>query len=195
MPVGLIGLLQIQKEKLIADTPDGQVYRTTSLVRVEELKVSRAGVIAEVDSGWVLDRHHMAHPAEARAHRPARILSIGFSRHYKLIENEFGSAPPGAAGENIIVDTAERLHHQDVAGGFVIRTSSGDVELDPPDVLAPCVPFTKFLLRDKGTPAHRVVQAQRFLRAGIRGYAMGAGRIPNYATVRTGDLVLRKVGE
>jgi len=132
VPVGLISLLQIQKDKLIGDTPDGQVYRTTSLVAVGELKVGRAGVIAEVDGGWVLDRHHTAHPAETRAHRPDRILSIGFSRHYKLIEDEFGWAPPGVAGENIIVDTADRLHHQDVAGGFVIRTSGGDVELDPP---------------------------------------------------------------
>ena len=194
VPVGLIALLQIQKERLIGDTTDGQVYRTTSLIKVEELKVGRAGVIAEVDGGWVLDRHHAAHPAETRAHRPGRILSIGFSRHYKLIENEFGWAPPGVAGENIIVDTAERLHHQDVAGGFVIRTSGGDVELDPPDVLDSCVPFSKFLLGDEGTPVRRVVRARRFLGAGMRGYSMGASRIPGYAAVRTGDLVLRKVG-
>ncbi|MXY77870.1 MAG: hypothetical protein F4Y40_12505 [Acidimicrobiia bacterium] len=192
--VGLISLLQIQKEKLIGDTPDGQVYRTTSLVRVEELKVGRAGIIAEVDGGWVLDRHHAAHPAETRAHRPDRILSIGFSRHYKLIENEFGWVPPGVAGENIIVDTAERLRHQDVAGGFVIRTSGGDVELDPPSVLDSCVPFSKFLLGDEGTSVRRVVRARRFLGAGMRGYSMGASRIPSYATVRTGDLLLRKVG-
>ncbi len=194
VPVGLISLLQIQKDKLIGDTPDGQVYRTTSLVAVGELKVARAGVIAEVDGGWVLDRHHTAHPAETRAHRSDRILSIGFSRHYKLIEDEFGWAPPGVAGENIIVDTADRLHHQDVAGGFVIRTSGGDVELDPPDVLDSCVPFSKFLLRDKGTPVRRVVQARKFLGAGMRGYSMGASRIPEYAAVRTGDLVLRNVG-
>lgn len=195
VPVGLISLLQIQREKLIGDTPDGQVYRTTSLIKVGELKVGRAGVIAEVDGDWVLDRHHSAHPAEARAHRPDRILSIGFSGHYKLIECEFGWAPPGVAGENIIVDTAERLHHQDVAGGFVIRTSGGDVELDPPDVLDSCVPFSKFLLRDKGTPVRRVVRARKFLGGGMRGYSMGASRIPKYATVRTGDLLLRTVGE
>ena len=194
VPIGLISLLQIQKAVLIEDTPDGQVYRTTSLVKVGELKVGRAGIIAEVDGGWVLDRHHSAHPAEARAHRPDRILSIGFGRHYKLMENEFGWAPPGVAGENIIVETAERLHHQDVAGGFVIRTSGGDVELDPPDVLDSCVPFSKFLLGDEGTPVRRVVRARRFLGAGMRGYSMGASRIPEYAAVRTGDLVLRKVG-
>ena len=193
VPVGLISLLQIQKEKLIGDTPNGQVYRTTSLVKVGELRVGRAGVITEIDGGWVLDRHHTAHPAGTRAHRPDRILSIGFSGHYKLIENEFGWAPPGVAGENIIVDTAERLRHQDVAGGFVIRTTGGDVEPDPPRVLDACVPFSRFMLRDPGAPPARVLPTLEFLGAGMRGFSMGASRVPNYATVRTGDLVLRKV--
>ncbi|MDE0168983.1 MAG: hypothetical protein OXS29_05640 [bacterium] len=193
VPVGLVVLLQIQKKKLNVVTPDGKVYRTTSLIEVESLKVGSGGVIAAIDGGWVLDRHHSGHPAEANEHRPHRVLSIGFTRHYKLIESEFGWAPLGAAGENIVVDTEERLHHEDVAKGFVIRTSGGELELDPPDVLNPCVPFSKFLLRDPGTPARRVVGAQRFLGAGMRGYSMGTSRVPDYATVEKGDLVLRRV--
>lgn len=193
VPVGLVVLLQIQKQKLNVVTREGKVYRTTSLIAVESLKVGRAGVIAEVDGGWVLDRHHSGHPAEAHEHRPHRILSIGFTRHYKLIESEFGWAPLGAAGENIVVDTEERLYHEDVSKGFVIRTSGGELELDPPDVLNPCVPFSKFLLRGPGAPARGVVRAQRFLRDGMRGYSMGTSRVPDYATVQKGDLVLRRI--
>ena len=193
VPVGFAVLLQIQKQKLNEITPSGKIYRTNSLVQVDSLRVGRSGVIAEVEGGWVLDRHHAAHPVEARRHRPHRILSIGFSGHYELIESELGFTPLGAAGENIIVETEGRLHQEEVARGFVIRTRDGELELDPPEVLNPCVPFSKFLLRDRGAPARRVVQAQRFLRAGMRGYSMGTSRIPDYATVRTGDLVLRKV--
>lgn len=195
VPVGIIALLQIQKEKLNVVTPDGKVYRTGSLVRVDSVKVGRAGVIAEVDGGWVLDRHHSAHPVETAEHRPHRTLSIGFSRHYKLIEGEMGWAPLGVAGENIVVDTEDRLHHEDVSLGFVIRTSDGDLELDPPDVLNPCVPFSRFLLREEGAPPPRLLAALEFLAEGMRGYSMGMSRVPDYATVRTGDLVLRKVGE
>ena len=173
VPVGIIALLQIQKEKLNVITPEGKVYKADSLVRVDSLKVGRAGVIAEMDGGWVLDRHHSAHPVETLEHRPHRILSIGFSKHYKLIESEMGWAPLGAAGENIVVNTEERLQHQDVSLGFVIRTSEGDLELDPPDVLNPCVPFSRFLLRDEGAPTPRVLAALDSLGAGMRGYSHG----------------------
>lgn len=195
VPVGLIVLLQIQKEKLNVARPGGKRYETTSLVRMRSLKVSREGVIAKLDGGWVLDRHHSAHPTEVPDHRPHRIVSIGFSGHYKLIEREVGWAPLGTAGENIIVDAEERVRHEDVARGFVIRTSAGDLEFDPPDVLNACVPFTRFLLRDQDAPPPRVLPALDFLGGGMRGYSMGAGRVTDYATVRTGDLVLRKVTE
>ena len=86
IPVGPIVLLQIQKEKLIVGTGNGRFYDTRHLVEVRSLRVGRSGVIARIDGGWVLDRHHAAHPIEVNAHRPHRILSIGFGGHYRLIE-------------------------------------------------------------------------------------------------------------
>ncbi len=195
VPMGVIVLAQIQRVKLNTETTDGMVYRTTPLVAVDSFQLCDSGVVARVNGDRLLDRHHRSHPAESVAHRPERVMSIGFSGHYRLIEERFGSAPLGVAGENVIVDLDERVSHDQVASGLVIRTSEGDLELDPPDVLNACVPFTKFLLQDPNASTSRVLAALEFLGAGMRGYSMGAGRVPDYRTVRTGDLVLRKVSE
>ncbi len=189
IPIGSVTLLQISTEKLITNDPAGRTYDVESLVQVPSFMVGTSGVIAQLDGGWVLNRRHAAHPAATVKHDDDRVLSIGFRSHYERMGT---GVPLGVAGENIVVETGERIHPEDVAAGFVIRTSGGDLELDPPKPLTPCVPFAKFIMGDQQATEREVSEVLDRLRGGIRGFGMGTSQIDGYATVQVGDLVFRR---
>lgn len=166
-----------------------RVYRLDPLVAVEAMTLSTDGVVVRTDRGWVVDRHHAAHPSNSRPN-PDRVLSIGFTSHYAAMRHHFGWADVGDAGENIIVDTDPRISLDDVAGGIVIRRPGGDIELKGAAVAAPCVPFTRFRLGDQSKPLDDVKPHRDFLHNGMRGYVMGLANINGAVEIALGDEVL-----
>ncbi len=186
-PVGEIVVTQIQRDRLTGGEPN--VYRPDPLLPVEQLAVTSAGVLGALDGGWMLDVHHDDHPGGHRF-TPDRALSFGFTSHYDAMADRFGAAPPGIAGENVIVSAERIVTQADLAGGIRVSTSGGDVVFDGPKVAAPCAMFTRYL---RGTPDagfEEIADDRAFLHGGIRGFVMRLDRREGPAVVlRTGDPV------
>ncbi len=187
-PIGEIVLLQIQKEQLVVGVRPERSYRTGPLVAVDALTLSPAGAVARIDGGWVVDRHHTAHPANIRPHM-GRLLSVGFTGHYDRMTADFGAVELGVGGENIIVSTAHRVDLSRIGPGVVIRTAGGDIATDEATVAEPCIPFTRYLLGDDA-PDAEVAEKRERLRGGMRGYVMGLGSMTGSVEIRLGDTVL-----
>lgn len=185
---GEIRLLQIQLEALIVGVRPDRRYRPEPLRQVDTAALGPRGMIARIDGGWVLDRHHLDHPANGDGD-PARCLSIGFTSHYDEMTDRFGGVKLGIGGENLIVATHRRIRLDDLARGVVIRTAHGDIRLDGVAVAAPCVPFTKHLLGDDDAPADDVKEGRRFLDNGTRGYVMALGHLTETVAIAAGDRV------
>jgi len=183
--LGPIALLQVQR--LPAKVPGGR-YEPGVILAVEEAWVGPEGMAGFHGGAWVLDVHHAAHPA--RRGGPGRALSIGFTGHYRLMEQRFGTAPLGIGGENIVVQAEGRVYLKDLLGTVVIWGAEGELALTGAKVAAPCLPFTSFLL-GLGRVAERseVAEPLEFLGEGMRGFVLGAepGTAPRL--VRAGDEV------
>lgn len=186
--LGRIVRLQIQRDPMIIGVRPERVYRLDPLESVESMTLSPDGVIIKTSGGWVVDRHHAAHPSMGRPN-PERVLSVGFTEHYRLMAEHFGWADLGDAGENIIVESDRRITLDDVAGGIVIRRHDRDVELKGAAVAEPCVPFTRFRLGDQATPLDAVKPHRDFLRQGMRGYVMGLANLDGAVEITLGDEV------
>lgn len=186
--LGPIRRLQIQREALVIGVRPERVYRTGPLVSVDSVALSAQGLVANIDSGWVLDVHHVAHPAN-RSPNFDRLLSIGFTAHYEAMEARFGDAPVGSAGENIVVATDQFVTAEDIAGGLMIERPDRRIELKGAAVAEPCVPFTRFLLKDATADLDIVKPHRDFLRKGMRGYVMGLANLDDVVAIDVGDLV------
>ena len=186
--LGPIRHLQIQKGILRTGLRPDQAYRTEPLMSTPALVLSPAGVIANVDGSWVIDRHHTAHPANADPNLD-RLLSIGFTAHYEAMAEHFGSATVGDAGENIIVETTGIITEEHIAGGLMIERPGGTIALEGAAVAEPCVPFTRFRLGDPEADLELVEPNREFLRRGMRGYVMGLGNLTGAVEIEVGDLV------
>nr|MCU0281406.1 hypothetical protein [Acidimicrobiia bacterium] len=137
---------------------------------------------------WVLDAHHAAHPA--RRGGAGRALSIGFTGHYGLMAERFGSVPLGIGGENIVVEALGRLFVKDLLGTVVVRAAAGDLTLMGAKVAAPCLPFTSFLLGlDRVAERPEVAEPLEFLGDGMRGFVLGARPGSAPVIIRPGDEV------
>ncbi len=115
--LGPIVLLQVQRTPL--KVPGGP-YDPRPLLPVSEAAVGPEGMAGFHDGAWVLDAHHAAHPA--RRGGAGRALSIGFTGHYRLMAERFGSVPVGIGGENLIVEAPGRLYVKDLLGTVLVRT-------------------------------------------------------------------------
>ena len=73
--LGAIVRLQIQKEPMIIGVRPERVYRLDPLVSVDNLTLTAEGVMYKTDGGWMVDRHHSAHPAQGSPN-PDRVLSM-----------------------------------------------------------------------------------------------------------------------
>ncbi|NND03460.1 MAG: hypothetical protein HKN91_11795 [Acidimicrobiia bacterium] len=190
--LGPIVRLQIQKEPLIVGVRPERVYRLDPLVSVEAMTLAPDGAVVRTESGWVVDRHHAAHPANSRPN-PDRVLSFGFTSHYTAMADHFGEAALGDAGENIIVDTDRTVSLDDMSGGIVIKRPDRTIEVKGAAVAEPCVPFTRFRLGDPAAPLEAVKPHREFLRRGMRGFVMGLTNLDGAVEVELGDEVyLRK---
>src|SRR5665811_1368775 len=91
-------------------------------ISVERVSLDASGILGWDGTGWIVDVHHSAHPrVRGGGHRA---LSVGFTGHYRRIEERFGSIPFGIAAESIVVDGPAVLSDA-IAGGLTVRTSDG----------------------------------------------------------------------
>jgi hypothetical protein len=104
------------------------------------------------------------------------------------MEDRFGSAPIGIAGENIVVD-GPPLTLEDLGEGLVVSTASGDdLLLARPRVAAPCVEFTSFMLGlDHVAPLEEIKEPMGELHDGRRGFIVAADRHRVAVTIAVGD--------
>jgi hypothetical protein len=99
----------------------------------------------------------------------------------------FGSAPPGIAGENLIVATDRRWTVDELGSGVVVT----GVFLGDPRVAAPCLEFTSYLLGLPQRAGRGEVEGElEFLDDGTRGFLLDVGRIREPLRVAVGDEVL-----
>ncbi len=182
--VGRIVRLQVQRRRL----KGSGIYDPAPLVAAERMLLTREGVLVDMDGGWVIDAHHASHPE--RPHWSGRAtVSVGFTSHYRRIEERFGPKPPGIGGENIIVETERIWTADDLASGMVIRTERGPVGLTGWRIAEPCVPFTRFLLGTPDASADEVQEDLAFLQHGTRGFVTAMDNLSEPLEIRVGDEV------
>lgn len=183
--LGPIVLLQVQRTPV--KVPGGQ-YDPRPLLPVAEAVVGPDGVVGWHEGAWVLDAHHAAHPA--RRGSAGRALSIGFTGHYRLMEERFEKVPLGIGGENLVVEAPGRFHVKDLLGTVLVRTSAGDLTLAGAKVAAPCLHFTSFLLGlDQVAERAEVAEHLEFLGDGMRGFVLGASPGSAPVVIHPGDEV------
>lgn len=139
MPViGIVKRLQIQRAPM---KDQGHGYDLSVLVPARVALVEGAGITALLASGAVMDVHHASHPANY-CRRSARRLSIMTVGDYERIRDRFGDhVADGTAGENILVDTGDRLG---LDGDLTLRTDAGgSVALSGASAATPCVSFAR----------------------------------------------------
>jgi hypothetical protein len=183
--LGPIVLLQVQRRPVKAP---GGGYDPLALLPVPEVWVGPEGVAGLHEGAWVLDAHHAAHPA--RRGGAGRAVSLGFSGHYRMMEERFGAAPLGVGGENLVVAAEGRIFRRDLLGTVVVRGAEGDLALTGAQVAAPCLHFTSFLLGlDRVAERAEIAEDLEFLGEGLRGFVLGAEPGSTPVMVRPGDEV------
>lgn len=186
--IGEISLLQVQTGEM---TSQGG-YDTTMLVPVDTLRLTPDGVFGLSDDEWIVDRHHRDHPA-SKHWRASDALSLGFTSHYDLMWELFRKTPLGIAGENVIVVVDQMISVRDIAGGIRMETDAGEIDLEEPQVLEPCVEFTRFMTSRPEASAREVKPDREKLRSGVRGYAMSIPG-PDPVEVGLGDTISVRAG-
>jgi hypothetical protein len=176
--LGQIVRLQIQRNSLKSGEKPTRVYDTRPLLSVERLAVGPDGALGQASDGsWVVDVHHRAHP-HTKNEDGAHGLSFGFTSHYHLMRDRFGDRIiPGCAGENILVASEQRITLDELAGGVVLLTASGQelARLEVLQVAHPCKPFSGWAL-GRNVESDVLKETLQFLDGGTRGfYCTGLG--------------------
>jgi len=188
--IGTIVRLQVQRYPVKLK---GEAYLHEGILPVERAAIDSWGMVGWHDDAWIVDTHHHAHPSRRGGGK--RSLSVGFTGHYKLMEERFGSAPIGIAGENIIV-AGPPLSLEQMGEGLIIETSEGiEVLLERPRVAAPCAEFTSFMLGLDHVATREEIQAPLAdLHDGRRGFIVAADHTAKPVELRPGDKVYAIVG-
>jgi MOSC domain-containing protein YiiM len=183
--LGSIVRLQVQQIPIKAKQVG---YMPQHILAVERSAVDAWGMLGWDGMQWVVDAHHKAHPASRAGGR--RPLSVGFTGHYDAMEERFGKAAPGVAGENILID-GPPASLDDLGDGLIVATQSGDdLLLERPRVAAPCVEFTSFMLGlDHVAPLAEIEAPLADLHDGVRGFIVAADHTPQAVEVNVGDVV------
>lgn len=187
--IGTIVRLQVQRYPIKLK---GEAYLAEGILPVDRAVVDAWGMVGSHDDAWIIDAHHRAHPSRRGGGK--RPLSVGFTGHYSLMEDRFGSAPLGIAGENIIVD-GPALSLSDMGEGLVIETTDGlDVSLVRPRVAAPCIEFTSFMLGlDVVAARGEISEPLADLHDGRRGFIVAVDDDCEPVEIRQGDRVFTSV--
>ena len=183
--IGEIVRLQIQRVPI---KTRGVSYDLSGIAEVLRASVDAWGMVGWYHDVWAVDAHHKAHPeSRAGGRRP---LSVGFTGHYALMAERFGSAPLGIAGENIIVD-GPPLNLEDLGSGLVVVTANGtELLLERPRVAAPCLEFTSFMLDlDHVAPLNEIEAPLNDLHDGRRGFIVAADHARAPVEIAVGDKV------
>ena len=190
-PIGPIVRLQVQR---IPIKVKGVGYLPEEILPVERAAVDAWGMLGWVDGAWVVDAHHKSHPSRRGGGR--RPLSVGFTGHYALMEDRFGSAPVGVAGENIVIE-GRALSLGDLGEGLVVENGAGDlISLERPRVAAPCVEFTSFMLGlDEVARLAEIEEPLGDLHDGRRGFIVAADHSPQPIDIARGDVAYLAVAE
>lgn len=189
-----------------------RVYDPSCLCEVDELRVTRHGVVGLLpDGSEVLDVHHTDHP-QSRDRRGRAGVSVLSTGDYRALRGHFGDhLVNGVAGEGVLVDYPPGLARRRMPESVTVRRgprpglpatggspepSGEDAELGlhAVHIADPCVEFTRFCLR---LPASDVVsdevrQGLVDLGGGARGYKMIAERD---WVLRRGDLLIIRLGD
>ena len=194
-PLGRIVRLQIQRSKLKLGEKPNRWYDPAPLLAVDELTLTPEGALARLpDGGTLIDIHHAAHPDTRNIDR-LNDLSFGFTAHYAAMRERFGAhLVDGCAGENILIETANRISLADIAGGLVIQPAGGGapVRLRGVRVDLPCREFSGYASRSSEPQV--IKQTLQFLDGGMRGFYCGLEHsVP--IVVAVGDAVLVRVAE
>ena len=184
-PIGPIVRLQIQQIPIKAK---GIGYMPEQILTVERATVDAWGMLGWDGEKWVIDAHHKAHPSGRGGGR--RPLSVGFTGHYALMQERFGSATVGVAGENFVVE-GSAFSLADLGDGIVVENAAGQlIQLDRPRVAAPCVEFTSFMLGlDEPAPLEEIEAPLADLHDGRRGFIVAADHTPKPVEVAVGDMM------
>jgi hypothetical protein len=191
--IGKIIRLQIQVDSLKSGERPNQVYSPANIRSVATLRLTSQGVWGILPDGTtLLDAHHESH--QAGKNRGDNGVSLNFTSHYGRIQERFGERlAMGAAGENILVETAESFSLDQLGNSVYIQTSSGEtITLHQLSVAAPCEPFSRYCLNMGGRPPAAVMKATlQFLDNGMRGFY--ATLVGETAEIQVGDRVF--IGE
>jgi hypothetical protein len=171
-PLGSIVRLQVQRSSLKIGERPNRVYDPSPLLDVSSLLVGGSGVTGWANGELVVDVHHAEHPGSK--HNGGNGISVGFTAHYREMRQAFGARlTDGIAGENVLVETDDRVPELDLVHGLVIQTSDESIVLLDQVVAAePCVEFSRYALGDPGIAPDdpRLREALAFLRRGTRGF-------------------------
>ncbi|RMG99145.1 MAG: hypothetical protein D6706_05960 [Chloroflexi bacterium] len=185
--IGVISQLQVQPESLKHGERPFRTYDPSGLCVVPALRLTPNGIIGLQDT-WqeILDIHHTDHPRSRN--RQINGISFMFTTQYDTLQKRFGPhATPGIAGENILVHSEYTLSLADLTHGVLIRTDEGDILLNNIAPIAPCAPFSRFMLSmSEDPPAWLMKETLQFLENGRRGFY---GLVTETAVVRTGNPV------
>lgn len=188
-PLGSLIRLQIQRSTLKTGEKPNRTYDPGPILAVPRLAVGPDGVLgAGADGSWIVDVHHRAHPA-TKNDDGLHGVSVGFSAHYRLMHDRFGARLTlGVAGENLIAQTEQPLHLEDLASGLAVVAPDGQerVRLRVLETAAPCRPFTGWAL-GRAVESHVLKESLQFLENGMRGFYCTAART---GTVEVGDLLV-----
>jgi hypothetical protein len=188
--LGPIVHLQVQTSSLKIDGEPRRYYTPAPIRKVERLYINEGVISGLLDGHEVLDVHCALYP-ESRNRGNGNMLSVGFTGHYEMMQQEFGPhLVPGIAGENILVEHPGRLTLEDLQQGLAIRNDDGEImELGTVSVAHPCVEFSRFSLDDLNADPKAVSNTLKFLDAGTRGfYGVVTSSLP--ATIQPGDELL-----
>jgi hypothetical protein len=188
--LGRIIHLQIQQSSLKIDGEPRRYYSPEPIRQVESLHIADGSISGVVDGSETLDVHCAIHP-QSRNRGNGNMLSVVFSGHYRIMQEEFGEhLVPGVAGENILVDFEGRLNLDDVEKGLAVESVDGTrIEMGTVSVAHPCVEFSRFSLDNLEASPQEVSRTLKFLDGGTRGfYGVVTSELP--ATINVGDLLL-----
>lgn len=189
--IGVIKQLQIQTVALKAGEKPFRVYTPETLLTVEAFTVTPEGVEGEgPDATPVIDVHNSKHPKSRNT--GTNSVSFGFTGHYALMRDRFGEhLYDGVAGENIIIENADRLTEENLGSRLVVRRpSTGEDVLVIDDVrnMPPCIEFSHYAnkanLKESPLAAATLKGTLQFLSGGMRGFC---GTALASAVIQVGD--------
>ncbi len=185
--LGPIVRLQVHAESLKRDG----AYVPDPLIPVDRVSLDGSGVLGWDGTGWIVDVHHAAHPRLRGGGR--RAVSVGFTGHYRRIEERFGPVALGIAAESIVID-GPPVSAEMIADGLVIRKGDGTIiDLRSPEPAVACTGFTSYLL---GSPTvldrEEIEDDLVFLSTGTRGFIVAVDHLDGPVEIELGDEVFTR---